>query len=301
MNLTIIPYFLAATIVDDMSWPLGPEYIFEVKKTTLSYRKPLTTVEMTCKLLCQHRIPDSLICSMPDIQFQTMITYANSTKYISPVELIDVPHLFEMKFNEHGVRSVLMKPSTYLNAVGIIRQIAEVFNVSTDLYSRRATYGPSQLQGNFFLIDDFFNWEQTLRGNCNTYNRVMHDDDYEGTVEESKFYLTVVPLADYLAKWKTWAPVLIEKSREDCIFSDRYVELLNQMKVTNYASAMKVMQQRFESTVEIVVSLIPNLWESEESRVFSEKVNLSLIEVIPALQTLPVVTKGEWLTLDKLL
>lgn len=61
---------------------------------------------------------------------------------------------------------------------------------------------------------------------------------------------------------------------------------------------MKIADTQFESSVEIVASITPNLWNSDESRVFSERVNLSLIGVKGAQKTLSDISEGESITLD---
>jgi len=208
-------------VLTDIYWSLGPEYVFEVKKNTSIYRKPFTTIELKCVLHCQPKT-DSLVCRMPRISYQTTMTYENSEKDISPLEVIKTPHLFEMKFNKRGVQSLLMKPSSYVNAAGIIRQIAEVFNVSIDLSNR--AYRKPQFQDDFYLIDEFKDWEETLRGNCSTQYRIMHGKD---EIKKRKFHLTVLPLADLNIK----SSILIEKIKEPCRFSERYVQLLNEVKV----------------------------------------------------------------------
>jgi len=133
--------------------------------------------------------------------------------------------MFKMIFNERGVQTLLMKPSSYENIVHIIRQIAEVFNASVDL-ARRTFEEPQKLREDLYL-SEFWDRENTLAGRCNTRYSLMYGKEECNPTKSYEVYFTVSPLANLRIR----ANISIDKARETCFYWERDVQDPNELEV----------------------------------------------------------------------
>ncbi|XP_014478642.1 PREDICTED: uncharacterized protein LOC106746503 [Dinoponera quadriceps] len=287
--IVLIPFFLAANVsVNDTSeWTYGPEYSFNVNltyvvKSDLAVPDLASIMQVISAMKCRPKeLENSLLCRL---QNSTMSVNKDNTS-----REIATEQMFEIRFSERGVESLLIEPPTYMEVVNFIRKVASQLSVGADM---KRKIGMSQ----------FMSRENTSMGDCATVYRITRElpetSEPLEVAENADFQLVVLPMADA----RPGTSLTIEKSRMGCINPPRYVDFsMGILKMKRFYSTIHVDGvDRFESFTEIDGKLRPPTESKISLKIltFTSQLRLSLDSIEPAQDPLPSVPYGEVIDLN---
>lgn len=201
----------ANVVVNDTSeWTYGPEYLYNVNMTYViksDLMEPVSNMQLISTVKCRPKVSEnSLLCCLQNSTTTMSMKKDNTTREINTEQM------FEIKFNERGVESLLIEPPSRMEVVNFIRKIANQLSVGADM---KRKIGMSQ----------FMARENTSMGDCATMYRITREELPEtlGTLdaaEDADFQLVVLPMADA----RPGTTLTIDKSRIGCINPPRYVD-----------------------------------------------------------------------------
>ncbi|XP_011860891.1 PREDICTED: uncharacterized protein LOC105558017 [Vollenhovia emeryi] len=133
MNVTLIPFFLAANVVvhNPAEWTFGQEYLYDVnisydvKPDSFGSKK---NYQLLTTLSCRPKMRNYLL-----YQFKNGSHVKRTSTKDSIVGLGGrAEDMFEIKFTERGVESLIVDRTSYGPDVQTMRKIANQFNVIDD-------------------------------------------------------------------------------------------------------------------------------------------------------------------------
>ncbi|XP_011136044.1 uncharacterized protein LOC105181155 [Harpegnathos saltator] len=291
MNVILIPFFLAANVVvnDTTEWAYGPEYSYNVNMTYViksDPAEPAGTMQLMSSVKCQPKVSEnSLLCRLRNSTTMMSLRKDNTSREV------ETEQMFEIKFNERGVESLLIEPPSRMEVVNFIRKIANQLSVGADMKRKIG-------------MPQFMARENTSMGDCATMYRITREELAESPpeppespelAEDADFQLVVLPMADA----RPGTSLTIEKSRMGCINSPRYVDFsMGILKMGRFFSRIYVDgADRFETYTELDGKLRT---ESLSSRIitFKSLLRVSLESIEPAQEPLPSILYGELIDLN---
>ncbi|XP_032673326.1 uncharacterized protein LOC116845110 isoform X3 [Odontomachus brunneus] len=290
MNVILIPFFLAANVAvnDTSEWTYGPEYLYNVNMTYViksDPTEPVGNMQLISAMKCRPKVAEnSLLCIL---QNSTTIMSLEKDNTRTTTREIKTEQMFEIKFNERGVESLLIEPPSRMEVVNFIRKIANQLSVGTDM---KRKIGMSQ----------FMARENTSMGNCATMYKITREElpetlDTLKVWEHADIKLVVLPMADA----RPGTTLTIEKSRMGCINSPRYVDFtIGILKMGRFFSKIYVDGvSGFETYTELDGKLRT---ESISSRIIAFKalLQMNLDSIVPAQDPLPSISYGELIDLN---
>lgn len=199
--------------------------MFDLNKTTVVYREPLQTTQLTAKLICQPIIPKAVRCFLQNVMFSTTLKYQNLnvTEEVSR-EHIKSEQWFEINFNERGVQDILVHIKSDKMLRTIIKDIASQFNLGSDLMARILNI---HLPPGFRFTEK----EKTPIGTCTTHHNmeIIYGDDER---QNSKFQIIPLVKTEHFIQRRD-ARICIEKNRLNCEYSLDFNSFLNGMEVVS--------------------------------------------------------------------
>ncbi|CAK9804257.1 hypothetical protein ANTQUA_LOCUS3993 [Anthophora quadrimaculata] len=124
MNFTLIPFFLAASVVVDQpdQWIYGPEYVFHasLKQSTSVYWR-----NHTATMRCRPAEMNSLLCRF---ELVTLRAYDKNPS----LEFMTIDQPFLIQFSPRGVETLRLPEMIDDRKLYFIRSIAKSFSVCTD-------------------------------------------------------------------------------------------------------------------------------------------------------------------------
>ncbi|KAG7206764.1 hypothetical protein KM043_000683 [Ampulex compressa] len=280
MNFILIPFFLAANVVVNdtvpaSTWIHGPEYTYEVRflvripeDAKLESGK---SFELSSGLKCRPKSPESLVCRLEKI-------VAQESKGGEPEE-VEIPELFEVKFNEHGVESLRLREPVKIKKLNLIRHVVAQLSVGVDLRQRANSLPTFVAKENFTM------------GECATFFWVSIYNAAENRSSSAarkgwKFDLVALSIPGRRPGLK----VLVEKirKRDACIAPENLLGAPRKeesFKVLKSHSRMRFTDADvFESNTEIYVKTSNNVGGKVSVSWIS--VNLTLRSIDPAKENL---------------
>lgn len=201
----------ANVVVNDTSeWMYGPEYLYNVNMTYViksDPTEPVGTLQLISSVKCRPKVPEnSLLCCLQNSTTMVSVKKDNTTREL------ETEQMFEIKFNERGVESLLVETPTRMEVVNFIRKIANQLSVGADMKRK-------------IDMSQFMARENTSMGDCATMYRITREESPEtlqqlDVAEDTDFQLVVLPMADA----RPGTTLTIEKSRIGCINPPRYVD-----------------------------------------------------------------------------
>jgi len=147
---------------------------------------------------CRPKDPETLFCRLNNIS-----SVINQGDGISIRKDIDSENLFEIKFNEHGVETVLVE-SDDINIVNIIRKIAAQFSTNVNLMDK------NNAQSKLQLIDK----EKTPMGRCMTTYAIKHEEHQPNTTRKKNYQFKI--LSTSMTEMESRTNLSISKTRKQC-------------------------------------------------------------------------------------
>ncbi|XP_011631342.1 uncharacterized protein LOC105423330 isoform X1 [Pogonomyrmex barbatus] len=279
MNVTLIPFFLAANVVvnDTSAWAYGPEYSYDMNITyeiKAELHEHIDTVQLISTIKCRPKMPDSLFCHLHNFTTLTHINNYNVTRK----EITE--KMFEIKFNERGVEGLMIEPPFRMIIVNIIRKIATQFNIN-----------PRAIP-----LIGFVTRENSAMGNCTTLYWITRQEPKTDTFRDgnTECRFLILPLANA----KPGTTLFIKKIRGRCINPPQYIDFSTGIfKMGRFITKMQI-NDKFEifSIFDGKLSLIS---ESESGTLsYKEMIELSLSNIEPAQNQLPSLSYGEFIDLN---
>lgn len=223
-------YLALNAIVPDGTTNFNAEYLFDYSKTTVVYREPLQTTQLTATLICQPILPRTFRCFLQNIMFLTTLKYQNLnvTEEVSR-EHIKSEQWFETNFNERGIQDILVHIKSDKMLRSIFKDIANQFNVGGELMARMLNMPISHLPSPGFR---FTEKEKTPIGTCRThyYMNVVYGHNERSEKQDSKFQIVPLVMTEHFVQQRN-ARIRIAKNRHNCEYSVEFNSFLNGMEI----------------------------------------------------------------------
>nr|XP_012221462.1 PREDICTED: uncharacterized protein LOC105671684 isoform X1 [Linepithema humile] len=283
MNVTLIPFFLAANVIvnDTSEWKLGPEYTYNLNMTyTMKSdpHEPDQIMQLFSTVKCRPKVPDSLFCHLQNSTTVMPHKDGNMTREVETAQM------FEINFDERGVGGLMIEPPSHMEVVNVIRKIANQFNVGADLKRKIG-------------MPQFMARENSSMGDCATVYTITDEAIETDATEQgdTDFRLVVLLMPDA----KPGTILSIEKSRIGCINPPRYVDFATGiLKMGRFYSKIQV-SDRFETVTEMDGKIrFPTDSTATRMISFKEMVQLNLDNIKPAKDELSSIPYGEWIDLN---
>ncbi|XP_011874756.1 PREDICTED: uncharacterized protein LOC105565842 [Vollenhovia emeryi] len=233
MNVILIPFFLAADIaVTNLShWEYGAEYFYNLNISyiaNLDHEERKQSYQLLTTLSCRPKRPDHLFC-----QFQN-VTQLSRNFAKNGVSTLGgrAKHMFEIKFNERGVESLIVDQTITRIVMDVVRKIANQFIM--------LVY-PSNIGKWEFTVS-----ENTTMGDCTTKYNITREKPETDKLERgnTKFQLVNLLMADI----EPGTALFIDKSRKNCTKSPRDPtdnDII--LETEKFASRYKIYPNKFRS------------------------------------------------------
>ncbi|XP_011874755.1 PREDICTED: uncharacterized protein LOC105565841 [Vollenhovia emeryi] len=281
MNVILIPFFLAAHVVDNdtSDWTLGPEYVYDLIYSYLLKGETgyIQNYYLMNTLHCRPKMPDHLFCSLRNETEVNFVTNRTKKRTTRP------ENMFEMKFNRKGVEGLIYDPH-HMKYVNLQRRIANQFSVLVR---------PNKIGKPHFTAK-----ENSSIGNCATEYNITREEPETDAHENggTDFRLEILQLADD----KPGTTLLIEKSRSDCINlpGDNEVNVgVVHSKMRRFVSKYKISPNKFESRTDFEGTNVYQFPKSAELP-FKEILHINLKGIKPAQNELPTFSSSKLINLN---
>ncbi|KAG7206761.1 hypothetical protein KM043_000680 [Ampulex compressa] len=145
MNAVLIPFFLAARLAVEAPWEHGPEYTFRVHVSSTAIPEEGTygsvRLNLASKLICQPKRSDTLSCHFRDSKADSFMAKsldpgvpAVPSGQVCRQEAYEINQdQFEIKFNEHGLESLIVNENIQPRELDMIRVIVEQLDIGVIL------------------------------------------------------------------------------------------------------------------------------------------------------------------------
>ncbi|XP_032673325.1 uncharacterized protein LOC116845109 [Odontomachus brunneus] len=292
MNVILIPFFLAANVVvnDTSEWIYGPECLYNVNVTTVIKSDSPTSVfnikniQLISAMKCQPKAAENTLLCILQNSTEIMSRHEDNT-----TREIKTEQIFEIKFNEQGVESVLIESPSNWQSVDIIRKIAKQLSVDADMNRK---IGVSQ-----FMVPEVTSFGNSVM----TMYKITREELPETleTLDVTKgvdFQLVVLPMADGRPR----TTLTIEKSRMGNIILPRsFFGFTGTVKMGRSYSKIYVDGLSGFETYEMKdAELRVPVWKSIVSRIMAFNVLLSLDSIVPAQDPPPFISNGKLIDLN---
>jgi hypothetical protein len=211
--IKFLVYLAASLVVDDTSnWEFGPEYLYNMSinydmKMDLIANYTIITMNLNSTVQCRPKDPETLFCRLNNISGVANIMGNKIT------EDIDSENLFEIKFNEHGVETVLVEPDD-IRIVNIIRKIAAQFSTNVNLMHKNNVRSKLQLM----------NRENTPMGRCMTMYAIKHEEHQPSTIRKKNYQFKILPTST--TDMESRISLSISKTRKECTDGPKKLDII---------------------------------------------------------------------------
>nr|XP_012221350.1 PREDICTED: uncharacterized protein LOC105671629 [Linepithema humile] len=281
MNVTVIPFFLAANIVVNDWLKLlgfcifGPEYTFnlQVSTETFMHSNQVQYKDIFSTVMCRPKMSDSLLCYL-----QYFKTFDEQKEFDESDTLLSTSAIFEMKFNESGVERILTNSSEPFKKE-LMQKIAKQFSTGIDV---QRNFNGSSIN---YLMDK----TPTLK--CRTtYNITYLEPKIEMAKRNTNFQFVILPMFIL----KPDSIFMIRNLAANCENISVWTLWDTPSSVVKYSGAIQI-NDKFESWTEFIDSKIKFNEQCNLQTIYvKETIRLTLESVKPAQRDLVYISNGSW-------
>lgn len=200
---------------DTSRWKFGPQYVYHVNYNITNHLNiPESTsipetVQLFLTMKCCPKVPNRLLCQLWNFTYAESYKDYRSSKWTTHKNI-----LFEIKYNKHGVESILINSMYAIEEnLNLIKRIADQLNLGVSLKFSNDTH--------------FENAENTSMGNCMTRYEIKREKSDTGLVNgNTDFHLFMLPA---LADTVPGTTISIEKHRRRCVNVPRRMYLYRRL------------------------------------------------------------------------
>nr|XP_012226105.1 PREDICTED: uncharacterized protein LOC105674404 [Linepithema humile] len=314
MNVTVIPFLLGAvmSVKDVTQWNFGPEYVFQLNKTTIVFKNRIEFQDITAKVNCRPKVSsqNTLLCHAHEIiismlkrrMYKTIRTNTiTRIKGIIPLVVSNKmsDQLFEIQFGRQGVQSVQgVKVETrrkQAHHYDSVTDIVEQFHIGIDLSvaAGESMKNYENVKSGSHVISSFPQNEDTTRAKCSTSciitytpaNKCNKNGEFKVRRNKMKFdfHLRLLPISYTNPNSKTFS---IKRTRMTCTHQPQYLTLFDEKwkirNMTEYFNKMEIHDKkpRFTSHTHLEGNVF--FPRNMHAYYFSEDVYLHLLRIRPA-------------------